>query len=457
MEYRLAPGLVVLNKKYFPRNSLTAAQVGASSFTFSVLRILRDARILSGIILYSRDENLEIAQCQEEESWDGVPVVTVSFNFRMDKSTVAPSLAKAFQLALARGLKTRSPIVYYQTDTLLQYHPDGFRFCVTHHGPFVSHFTEEFSPELAKLAFGGDSNKVAVLDQQQQTGVERLLQDGLGTVLAHSGLQQRVLQDEGLQASRFKRLRPPIGVPPSESPDILPENMKNFIYEAELLLFTAVARLDYFKNVELLVQSGLELLRRGIPVRILVVGDPDNDSYRREALMESIPPLLRSKFLILPRLSKDHLYALFASAQHNGIFICPSRYETLGITPLEAAASGVTTLMAGTRNVEAISYMPACCHVAQDTSSIATRVQMIYEDGIPVWADMVKNHVRPATSLEGFRDDLLRAWREMSRYSKTMPAPVAQNTRYRSDKRKPSIPSLYLSDTFMEMLRLVSV
>ncbi|KAJ0107085.1 hypothetical protein J7T55_006965 [Diaporthe amygdali] len=414
MDLQLAPGIVVLNKRYFCRNTLVAAQVGASSFTFAVLRVLLDCNILSAIVLYSRDEQLSTVRCEVEEDWDGVVVVALYFNFRMNKIRIATSLRDAFRLASSKRDKQPHPIVYYQTDTLLHYHPQGYHFCVTHHGPFASHFAQEFSPDLARLSFGGAQDKADILCRRQQLGIQRLLQDNQGHVLAHSRLQQRILENAGLHSTRFTYLHPPIGVPLCNDPIILPKAMQDFIYGTSLLLLTAVARLDYFKNVELLVQSGLELLEMGVTVRTLVVGDPEDDSSRRRALLESVPAEKRSLFMVYPRLAKGQLYALFAAARQNGVFICPSRYETLGITPLEAAASGVTTLVTETPNVEALTFMPAACRVPQDKSCIAAKVKAIYLEGVPVWAKTVKRHVRPATSLEGFRDDLLTAWAEMS-------------------------------------------
>ncbi|KAF7539209.1 hypothetical protein G7054_g2359 [Neopestalotiopsis clavispora] len=463
MERKYAPGIVVLNKRYFTRDALSAAQVGASAFTLSVLRVLIDAKILSGVVLYSRDESITAADFKIEDEWNGVPVVTVYFNFRMTQAIVAPVLAMAFNYtALQQPGRRCQPIVYYQTDTLLQYHPHGYQFCVTHHGPFVSHFTEQFSPELSRLAFGGDANKVDVLEQQQRSGIERLLEDKFGTVLAHSNLQRRVLENEGLSAGRFKYLRPPIGVPQLESPSILPEKMQQFIAGSEILLFTAVARLDYFKNVELLVQSGVQLLNKGLPVRVLVVGDPEEDTARRTNLLNSVPADQRHNFLILPRLPKDHLYALFAATTQNGIFVCPSRYETLGITPLEAAASGVTTLMTETPNVEALDFMPMTCRVPQDAQSIAARVEKIYGDGIPMWAERVKNHVRPETSLDGFGADLLKAWAEMTMIRRRATAPNALSRQDRVGswgdrvtRPRPRLATGFLSESFSEMLKHV--
>lgn len=414
MDPQLAPGIVVLNKRYFSRDNAAAAQVGASSFTFTVLRVLLDCNILSGIVLYRRDEQLTSVRCELEEDWDGVVVVTVYFNFRMNKAILAASLSKAFRIISSKQNKLSCPIVYYQTDTLLQYHPQGFRFCVTHHGPFASHFAKEFSQDLARLSFGGALDKVDILCQQQQLGIRRLIRDKQGTVLAHSRLQQRILEKAGLRSIRFIYLHPPIGVPPCNDPIILPKAIQDFIFGAELILFTAVARLDYFKNVELVVQSGLELLEMGVAVRILVVGDPEDDNSRRRSLRESIPAEKRALFMVSPRLDKDQLYALFTATRRNGVFLCPSRYETLGITPLEAAASGVATLVTETPNVEALNFMPASCRVPQNALCIASRVLAIYCDGISVWAETVKRHVRAATSLEGFRHDLLTAWAKMS-------------------------------------------
>lgn len=414
MDSQLASGVVVLNKRYFSRDPLVTAKVGASSFTFSVLGVLLDHDILSGLVLYCRDEQLATPRCEVEEDWNGAAIVTMYFNFKMDKMQVATGLQRAFRLACSKKVTPSHPVVYYQTDTLLHYHPEGYRFCVTHHGPFASHFAQEYSLDLARLSFGGSQDKAATLCQQQQLGIQRLLQDNQGTILAHSRLQQRILEDAGLNPNRFKYLHPPIGVPPCNDPKLLPPAIQHFIHGADLVLLTAVARLDYFKNVELTIQTGLELLKTNTSARVLVVGDPEADSSRRRALLEPVPADQHAHFMVVPRLAKDKLYALFKAVRRTGVFLCTSRYETLGITPLEAAAAGVVTLVTETPNVEAVSFMPAGCRVPQEAGAIAAKVQAICRDGIPVWSEVVRRHVRPATSLEGFREDLLAAWAGMS-------------------------------------------
>lgn len=402
-----------MNRRYFPLVEYSPAQVGASSFSLSVMRVLQQAGVLRGIVLYSRDEAFTTPCCERWKDWNGVPTVIIRFHFQMDESIVASSLSEAFDMVCS-GVRLRPPMVYYQTDTLLQYHPKGFKFCITHHGPIVSHFIDQFSLDLAHLAFGGTSEKVRILDQQQRKGIRRLLKDQNGTVIAHSKLQQRILEGEGLPLSRIKALRPPIGIPTCRGQIVLPQNIRDFVADSELLLFTAVARLDFFKNVDLVIRCYLVLLSRGAPVRMLIVGDAENDNIRRGRLLASVPPDKRRGVLILPRLSKDCLYALFATVRRNGIFLCPSRYETLGITPLEAAASGVMTLVTETPNVEALEYIPPNGRTRQDPESIASSIEQILRDGIPARAEFSQAYVRQRTSLEGFSQDLLKAWAEMS-------------------------------------------
>jgi hypothetical protein len=116
----LTSGVVVLNKKYFPRNSSSAAQVGATSFALSVLQVLYDARILCGIVLYQRDESLQDACCSMmgQSFYEDIPVITVSFNFRMPQLFVTRELNKAYLQASNEMQRSRVPIIYYQTDTL---------------------------------------------------------------------------------------------------------------------------------------------------------------------------------------------------------------------------------------------------------------------------------------------------------------------------------------------------
>lgn len=59
-------------------------------------------------------------------------------------------------------------------------------------------------------------------------------------------------------------MRPP--TTPSTVPEPLRDGrLRSFVEDAELLVFTAVARLDYFKNVELLISGCVQARKRGGP------------------------------------------------------------------------------------------------------------------------------------------------------------------------------------------------
>lgn len=112
----------------------------------------------------------------------------------------------------------------------------------------------------------------------------------------------------------------------------------------------SVGMFSAFKNVELLISGCVQARKRGVPLRILVAGDSPDDGVAQKALRARVPREHRAEFLAVGKLSKAHLYALFSLARPNGI-VCSSRYETLGITPLEAALSGVCTLMPDTAEI----------------------------------------------------------------------------------------------------------
>lgn len=407
----LLPAIVVLNDKYKPRSFDEAPQVGASSFFSSVIDFLSACNKLSGLVYYRRDESITNACCSVTLD-QSIPSVTVCFNFQMPVQAITSALSTAFTQVIQRSGETVSPIVYYQTDIFLHYHPTGLPFCVTHHGPFVADFVRCFSEKEADLAFGGKEKRL-LLAKQQYLGVKRLREAASGMVLVHSRLQQHVLESVGINKRQFLQLTPPIE--PTVAPERpLPLHIEQMAHEAEILLFTAVARLDYFKNVQMIVQAGLKLVEKKFPIHVLIAGDPNEKTDAREQLRQMIPPQYRPRFLLVPKLPKHDLYALMARVKHNSIFICPSRYETLGITPLEAAATGVATLITDSTNVEAASYFPPTSRIELSADAIGDKVLEIHREGIAAYGSTLKMSIEHQTSPIKFRQDLLRAWAKMS-------------------------------------------
>ncbi|MEF3113668.1 hypothetical protein [Streptomyces chrestomyceticus] len=179
----------------------------------------------------------------------------------MDAAAVSRAVAEAAALLCSEHGFSGQAMLYYQTDALLGFHPQELACCVTHHGPFVHDFVGMFSARETARAFG-DAAKALHLFKHQELGVNRVRSNGRMFVLQHSQLQREYLVSRGVDERRIHAVRPPIA--PSTAPEPLRDDrLGSFVEEAELLVFTAVARLDYFKNVELLVSGCVQARKRG--------------------------------------------------------------------------------------------------------------------------------------------------------------------------------------------------
>lgn len=412
IEFGLLSAIVILNAKYYPQSISSAASVGATSFAFSVMRVLSKAGLLRGLVLYQREERDSIPSFVLERR-DGVLCAILFFNFTMAAVDVQNTIAAAVN---SLGSQSVDPcMLYYQTDTLLSYHPAWIPCCVTHHGPFYNDFIRRFPPQLAAIAFGSDE-KARHLQRQQDLGIRYLKLNGNAFVLQHSHLQRDHLLRNGIDRSRIRKLSPPIQLIGKKFlPAFDMTSLVKFADPNGLLIFTAVARLDFFKNVELLIDSGVELLHRGLAVNVFVAGDGDKQDERRIALLHRVPPEFRHRFHIIPKLTKTELYSFFSAARGKGIFVCPSRFETLGITPLEAALSGVTTLISDAREVEASRYFPAEYRFGANVKDLADLVEEFISREMNDYGDVLVCRIKKAVSEHLFESDLLRAWSDFSR------------------------------------------
>jgi glycosyltransferase involved in cell wall biosynthesis len=412
----LLPGIIVLNYKYFPESPHDAPKVGDTAFAMSAIRVLKECNAFCGMILYERDEKAHIP-CIKLDFRNSILCTTLTFNIRMDARLLRNAILAASQL-LSAGFGT-TPMLYYQTETLLGFHPDHLPICVTHHGPFYDDFARHFSEELAVMAFGGTVTKARLMQVKQETGIKQLRNQQNAFVLQHSLLQGRHLRKSGFEPKKIFSVSPPIcSILATNDFEIGSSVVDELISSSgRILLFTAVARLDRFKNVELLLDVAIALLSHGCPIELLIAGDDIQNGTRRQHLLSQVPTRFLQRTKIIPKLPKKELYVLFASAKQTGIFVCPSRYETLGITPLEAALSGVTTIISDSRLVEASRYFPKKYRFKPTAEALVERIEEFIEvrAGMEACGSELRSHVETMISDEAFREDFLNAWMECSR------------------------------------------
>ncbi|KAF4625015.1 hypothetical protein G7Y89_g13156 [Cudoniella acicularis] len=417
MQPQMLPGIIILNEKYFPESDVSPAKVGATSIAFSVMNLLGGEGLFAGMILYRREEGIFHPRI-ELQTKSSIVCGILSFNFDMARSKIRDAISAAAKMLTVKTYgSARLVILYHQTDTMLVYNPEWFPSCVTHHGPFHDDFVKHFSIEKAATAFGSPE-KAQHLKKHQRIGLYRLRQSRNMFVLQHSLLQRRYLLSKNIDAHKIHKMVPPININTGSHQQLSSSHpeIKTFMRaKPSLLLFTAVARLDFFKNVELLVDAGVELLRRHLPVRVLIAGGEEIEGSRRSAILGCVPAAFKAEFKVVPKLSKDSLYALFDQVRDDGIFVCPSRYETLGITPLEAAMNGVTTIIIDSRNVEASHYFPRENRFEGSVVGLASLVEKFHKEGMQGRGVELQGKIRKQISDEKFRNSFLDAWRSFSK------------------------------------------
>ncbi|WP_263707763.1 glycosyltransferase [Shouchella tritolerans] len=191
----------------------------------------------------------------------------------------------------------------------------------------------------------------------QKEGLTALKQKENIYVLQHSELQKNYITKNGFDQRNIFRIIPPVSLP-NVKDIILRDEILQFIAtkKDEMLLISTAARVDYFKNFDFLIKVSVKILEDGVPLKVLIAGDPKEKEENRIALTNLIPDHLKEYFLVIETLPQNELYSLFKLCRNKATFVCSSRYETLGITPLEAALIGVYTIIPNSKLVEASQY-----------------------------------------------------------------------------------------------------
>jgi phosphatidylinositol alpha 1,6-mannosyltransferase len=140
--------------------------------------------------------------------------------------------------------------------------------------------------------------------------------------------------------------------------------------EPEEIIVAFVSRLVKEKRLATLVDALAVLRDRGVPHRVLIVGD----GPEREALEDDIPDALFTGFL-----DGDELARAYASSD---IFLFPSDTETFGNVTLEAMASGLPTVCADATGSRSLVKAGATGYLAPAADGVvfATKVAALIAD-----------------------------------------------------------------------------
>jgi glycosyltransferase involved in cell wall biosynthesis len=359
---RLVPARVAigLNARFVPASARASHVVGASGFASNAAELLAKSGMFAGFLVYERLEGESRPSLVTTRVRD-YPGVLLRFNFGMPRAVLQDAIRVALR-CLRHGSASRvsatgtdragvdrEPVLYYQSNTLLPFHPPRVPFLVTHHGPFAREICRSFGRRFAVDAFRGGAEKVEHLVRMQSLGLRVLRAAPRGVALELAGVQERCLLHAGIDRARVLRTAPPwdlvdaggqasgerlgaaAGVA-AESPDAIH-------------LVTMVARADTFKNLDRLVDAANELTRGGVAVRLSIFAGSSDDEPMRARLAGRVSHELRARTRIVPRMSHEDLTAYVRRHRAGCIFVCTSWYETFGLTPLEAMLSGMVTLV----------------------------------------------------------------------------------------------------------------
>lgn len=407
--------IIVINKKHMQKNINEGFRVGATSFSINIKKNLERNESYIGTVFYERDESISsplLMVGHDDERYS----LTLKFNYKMPRNVVTQNLKDAFEILqkLVGGI-TKEFIVYYQTDAFLSFHPEEIPYCVTHHGPFIEHFLNKYSYEEAGYAFGG-KDKVDHLLTQQKKGIS-ILKDGSGFAILHSSIQKKFLLERKIKQNQCLKITPPINPRLHHKNDIINSRaIRSFIEtlaEQDIILVTAVARLDYFKNIEMFLEASIHVAENMTNVKILIVGDGHDIKVNRNKLRNLIPSALNDRYLIHPKVSPNDLNIIFNKLTSRAIFVCTSRYETLGITPLEAAITGMYTLMPALDSVEASFYFKENERFHYEADKLSEKIFKVINSRA-YKNNSQKSYIKDAFSEERFSQSTENAWSQMA-------------------------------------------
>jgi glycosyltransferase involved in cell wall biosynthesis len=340
--------ILTLNSRFVPGTRDDSYGFGVVGFVTALAGELSARDRLGGVILYERARGRATAP-PRRCSFLGFPACHVILG---DDMSVGDR-----QTAFERGVRMcrrleRPAVVYHQTNTLLTATPTGMPAMVTHHAPFASEVCRLFGLDLARTAFQGGREKLTFLLGSQAQAIKYLRQHPEILCVELSGVQERVLRQAGIPA--IARLPPPVSV---GSRGVGAQTTRH-PERPGIHVVSATARIDAFKNLTLLAEAANAVAAEGTPVRLTLFVGTAEEATARALLRSELRADVASMATIRERLSHQELLAWMAERRGDTVFVCPSLYETLGITALEAISSGMTTLVTNSDHVGVGEYVP---------------------------------------------------------------------------------------------------
>lgn len=356
--------IFVLNKRFVPDAEQGCYIYGVVQHVLHLAHLLSSRGTHVGFALYERDESIEsplVSTCSVLERY---PAAVLKYNAGLPDVWTTNSMREAIMEAAQPSSTVTddtSPLIYSQTDALLPYIPAEFDVIITHHSPFVTAVRSKVGDELARKAFEWDHPKADFLHRMQTRAIDIIRTRETIHCLEISCLQEEFLRKSGVSEDRIHRMSPPVGTGQSAGsiPNELQTTLSTHGDSNALIALTAVSRLDQFKNVELFVSGAVKSLQERTLGRAIVVGGETVDPAR-ERLLSMIPSELRERFTFVERLPHAALVGtLFPLLAGRAVFVCTSRYDLVPYTVLEAARSGLCTLVPCSGAVGAAEYFPS--------------------------------------------------------------------------------------------------
>jgi glycosyltransferase involved in cell wall biosynthesis len=373
---------LTLNKRFVLNQIIESHPFGVIGFVVSIVAFLASEKLLGGIILYNRDEALTMP-ILETASFLDIPSIELRFNFRIRASELRNALRSAvltldrdFDIVHTKSRCTR--VIYHQSNTLVPFTPEDMPFLVTHHGPFAQEICRIFGKAFAIDAFQGGINKVDHLIRMQRLGIAKLRRSAHGAALEMSQVQEHLLLQYGVPSDRVYRIPPPICRLKSSYTQTFPIP-DHSLQKVELI--TAVARIDHFKNLRLLIEAANHLAYSGVVCQLSIFAGSEKEEPERQRLYELLCKEMRTATRIAPRLAHSALLSYFNEHRAQGIFVCTSLYETFGLTVMEAILAGLVTLVPDEPSrIGVLEYMSPSSRYVPTTDGLICKLREVISE-----------------------------------------------------------------------------